>query len=464
MKVFDFKDRAFWKLLINIGLPIAIQNLIFNSLTLVDNILIGGLGEVNIAAVGIANKLSFVFMLFMFGINSGANIFSSQFHGKQDLRGVRKVLGLSLFSGIISAIPFTLLGLLAPAAIIDLFTDDPEVIKQGVLFLRIMALSYPINAITASYGMQSRGVGRTKVPLVSSAIALSINTVLGYLLIYGKFGLPVMGIQGAAVATLIARVVECIILLTLIYKNKYELAAKLSEFSGYTREFLVKFIRPVLPVILNEVIWAIGVSGYTIFYGKLGTEAVATVQILDVINGMFFSLFIGIGNACGAIIGNKIGAGEEETARVYARRFVMVGAAFGLTLGVLFFMTAPLFLGLFDITAATLAICKSTVIVYACYMTIKVINMIMIVGVCRGGGDTLFAMTLDICAPWLIGLPLAALSVLVLGFPVFLTMAVINIEELVKTAFSLQRLFSDKWLRNLVKDIHHEESVAVLER
>ncbi|MCX7771640.1 MAG: MATE family efflux transporter, partial [Clostridia bacterium] len=195
MKVLDLKDKRFWSLMIHLGLPIAIQNLIFNSLTLVDNILIGGLGDANIAAVGVANKLSFIFMLFLFGINSGANIFSAQFWGKKDLKGVHKVLGLSLILGIFVAVPFTLIGIFAPSMIVDIFSNDPEVIKKGASFLSILALTYPISAITSSYGMQSRGVGRAKVPLIASAIALSVNTLLGYVLIYGKLGMPALGIE-----------------------------------------------------------------------------------------------------------------------------------------------------------------------------------------------------------------------------------------------------------------------------
>jgi putative MATE family efflux protein len=461
MKILDFRDRRFWKLMISIGLPIAIQNLIFNGLNLVDNILIGGLGEANIAAVGIANKLSFVFMLFMFGINSGANIFSAQFWGRKDLKGVRKVLGLSLMIGMTVAVPFTLLGTIFPHVVIDVFTDDPEVIRQGVSYLRIVALAYPINAVTAAYGIQSRGVGRTKSPLFASATALFFNTGFSYLLIYGIWGLPRMGVAGAAFATVLARVLECAILVGTIYRKKYELAAKFSEFTGYNAQFMKRFVSRVSPVMINEVLWALGVTGYMVFYGKLGTDAQATVQILDVINSMFFALFMGMGNACGAIIGNMIGAGEEDTARLYAKRSIMFGVIFGAAIGLLFFATAPIFLGFFKISESTLAICKATVIVYAAYTIPKVTNTIMIVGVCRGGGDTVFSMIIDVGAPWLIGLPMAFLGVYIFAFPVYLVIAMINLEELVKSILGVIRLVSNKWLHNLVHDIRHEEELAV---
>lgn len=463
MKVLDLKDKRFWNLMVNIGLPIAIQNLILNSLTLVDNILIGGLGDANIAAVGVANKLTFIFMIFLFGINSGASIFSAQFWGKKDIIGVRMVLGLSIILSLGFSIPFTLAGVLASHSIVDIFSNDPDVIQKGASFLGIVALTYPISAITTSYSMQSRGVGRTKVPLLASAIALTVNTVLGYILIYGKFGMPAMGIKGAAIATLVARIIECLIILVIIYWNKYELAAKLSEFRGYNNDFLRRFSKPVLPVILNELLWSIGVTGYTYFYGVMGTEAVATVQILDVINAMFVSLFMGLGNACGAIIGNLIGAGNENTARVYAKRSIVLAVGLAVVISGLLLLMAPFFLSFFNISDTTMEICKKTIIVYAAYMIPKIINMIMIVGVCRGGGDTVFAAIIDVGAPWLIGLPMAYIGVKVLALPMFFVMAMINLEEIVKCILGIYRLLSDKWLHNLVKDFNHGEVEAVTE-
>jgi putative MATE family efflux protein len=452
MKVLDFSDQRYWRLILATGIPIMVQNLIFNSFTLVDNILVGGLGEVNIAAVGVANKFTFIFMLFLFGINSGTNIFSAQYWGKRDLKGVRRVLGLSLGLGLMVSIPFTLTALLAPHIIIDIFSNDPEVIRLGAQYLTIVGLTFPINAIASSFSMQSRGVGRAKVPLVASSVGFLLNAFLDYALIYGKFGFPQMGIQGAALATLVSKVLECLVLLGIIYYNKYELAARFSEFNGYSREFLLRFFRPVLPVILNEMFWAVGVSFYTYFYGILGTDAVATVQILDVVNSIFVSAFMGLGHAVGAVIGNLIGAGEEDLARIYAKRSALVSVGFGLVMSFLLLLIAPSFLNLFNITESTRRLCELTIVVYAIYMIPKIINHLMIVGVLRGGGDTVFAGLLDVAAPWLIGIPMAYLGVRVLGWPIYLSMALINLEELVKAMVGIGRLLSGKWLHNLVNE------------
>ncbi|NMA67435.1 MAG: MATE family efflux transporter, partial [Clostridiaceae bacterium] len=343
---------------------------------------------------------------------------------------------------------------------VDLFSNDPEVIKESATYLSIVAWTYPISAVTAAYGIQSRGVGRTKVPLIASASALTLNGILDYIMIYGKLGCPAMGVKGAAIATLIAKIVEFAIIIGITYWKKYELAAKLKDFNGYNSEFLARFIKPVIPVMVNELLWATGVTFYTYFYGILGTEAVATVQILDVINGIFLSLFMGLANATGAITGNLIGSGEEEIAKVYAKRTVIVGAGFAVIMSFLLIATHEFFLGFFNISSETFEICKKAVVVYAAYMIPRVVNTIVIVGVCRGGGDTVFAAIIDAGAPWLIGIPMAYLGVRVLELPVYFVIAMIYSEELIKSIVGTIRLLSGKWLHNLVKDFPDSEELS----
>jgi putative MATE family efflux protein len=454
MEILDFKDRSYYKELVRIGLPVMIQNVIFNGLTMIDNIMIGGKGDTAISAVGIANKLSFVFILFLFGVNSGASAFSAQFWGKRDLAAVRKVLGISLRICLVAAVPFFLLSQLMPRQIMTFFIRDARVIDQGAVFLRIIGWSYVLQAISAAYAIQSRGVGRTRPAMYASAVALGLNSVLNYGLIYGRLGLPALGVAGSAMATLVARTVELGILLGIIYGNHYELAASWREMSGISREFLRRFIKPVLPVIANEILWAIGVSMYTFFYGMQGVQATTSAQIMEVMNGLFFSLFFGLGSACGVMIGNRIGAGDEAVARIYAKRSVVIGIGLGLVMGTGLAAAAPLFLRLFRVGPEILIACRLAAFVFAGTMFIRVINLIMVVGVCRNGGDTLFAALIDVLSPWLVGIPMAALGVLVLKWPIYLVMALVSLEEVVKAVLGIWRLLSGKWLNNLVHDLH----------
>lgn len=454
ISVLDFKDRSYYREILRIGLPVIIQNVIFNSLTVIDNIMIGGLGDTAISAVGIANKLSFVFILFMFGVNSGASVFSAQFWGKGDLAAVRKVLGISLRICLVAALPFLLVSQLLPRQMMRFFIEDVRVIDQGAVFLRIIGWSYILQSISAAYAIQSRGVGRTRPAMYASIAALGLNTLLNYALIYGHFGLPALGVAGSATATLIARVVELTVLLGIIYGNHYELAASLKEMGGISRDFLRRFLKPVSPVIANEILWAIGVSMYTFFYGKQGVMATTTAQIMEVMHGLFFSLFFGLGSACGVMVGNRIGAGEDEVARIYAKRSVVIGTGLGLVMGTALAVAAPLFLRLFNVGPEVVHACRLAAYVFAATMFIRVINLIMVVGVCRNGGDTVFAALIDVLAPWCVGIPMAFLGVVVLKWPIYLVMALVSLEEVVKAVFGIWRLLSGKWLHNLVHDMH----------
>jgi Na+-driven multidrug efflux pump len=227
--------------------------------------------------------------------------------------------------------------------------------------------------------------------------------------------------------------------------------------SGISKDFLRRFIKPVFPVIANEILWAIGVSMYTFFYGKQGVMATTTAQIMEVMHGLFFSLFFGLGSACGVMVGNRIGAGEEEIARVYAKRSVIIGASLGLVMGVVLAVAAPLFLRLFNVGPDVVHACRLAAYVFAGTMFIRVINLIMVVGVCRNGGDTVFAALIDVLAPWCVGIPMAALGVMVLKWPIYLVMALVSLEEVVKAIFGIWRLLSGKWLHNLVHDMPGDE-------
>ena len=452
-EMLDFRDRTYYSELLRIGLPIMIQNVVFNGLLMIDNVMIGGLGDAAISAVGIASKLSFVYILLMFGVNSGASGFSSQFWGKGDLASVRKVLGISLHLCLISAVPFFLISQFLPRQVMTFFIRDPQVIDQGAAFLRIVGWSFLVQAVSATYAIQSRGVGRTRPPMYASGLALGVNTVLNYALIYGRLGLPAMGVRGSATATLIARILELGLLLGIIYGRKYELAASLRELNGYSRAFARRYLGPVLPVILNEVAWAAGISMYTVFYGMEGVYATTTAQIMEVMGGLFIAAAFGLGNACGVMVGNRIGAGQEPVARAYANRSMVLGAGLGVFMGLGLALGAPLFLSFFHVQPAVHTSCRIAAWVMGAIFPLRVLNLIWIVGICRNGGDTVFAAVVDALAPWFVGIPMAALGVLVLKWPIHWVMALVAMEEAVKAGFGLWRLYTGRWLHNLVRDI-----------
>lgn len=444
------KDKPFLKTMLTIAIPIALQNLITSSLNMVDTLMISSLGKASIAAVGLANQVFFFYILISFGINSGSSIFIAQYWGKEDIPSIRKVLGLALSLSTIVGIIFTIGAFFFPEVLMSIFIKEPEVIKLGSDYLRIVSLSYIITAITFAYSVALRSTGRPNVPMVVSAISFVTNTVFNYLLIFGKFGFPQLGVKGAAWGTVIARVVEITFILYTIYKTKGPLAANIKELTQWNKEFINRYLKTTWPVIVNEGFWSLGQIMYSIAYARIGEDATAAVQIATTIQNVFFVVVRGLANACTVMIGNKIGGGHKDEAYTYAIQFLSIATIFGVILGLIQTLTPTLTLSLFrNLDPNVYQLSKKILIVLGLAFTLRMFNATVIVGVFRGGGDTTFSAFLDIGGAWLIGVPLAFMGALLFKLPVYYVVALVSIEELVKALIALPRVFSKKWIKDI---------------
>lgn len=446
-----FNDKTFFKTMLSIALPITLQNFISSSLNMVDTVMVGELGEIQIAAVGLANQLFFLFSLLLFGINSGTSIFISQFWGKRDIPNIRRVMGIALLSGGFLSVLFTLVALIAPEIVLHAFTKDRSVIMYGTGYLRIVSLSYLITAISFSYSFACRSIGHAKLPMAVSAISLVTNTILNYLLIFGKFGFPNMGVEGAALATLVARIVEVVLLLGVIYHKKYVLASRLDEMFKLSHDFVMKFFKTTAPVILNEGFWSLGMTMYSAAYARIGTGAVAAVQIANTVQNLFMVIFFGLGNACAVMIGNKIGANKNETAIEYAKKFSVMGPSLGIFMGLLLILSSRHILRLFNVSSGVGDDVVKILFIISLIMAVKVFNILLVVGILRSGGDTKYSMFLEMGSVWLVGVPLAFLGALYFKLPIYMVVALVSLEEVVKAAVGIPRFISKKWVKNVVE-------------
>ncbi len=447
------KDHNFYKTLFSIGIPIAIQSLFSTSLNIVDSLMVGGLQEEALAAVGLANQYFYFFILIIFGICSGSATFTAQFWGNKDIRNIKRTLGVVLVScGIISLI-FTLGAILIPQHIMGIFIKDVEVIELGSTFLRIIGMSYIITSISFAYSTSCRSIGETKAIMKASTISLICNTILNYVLIYGKFGMPAMGVSGCALATLIARIVELILILRFVYGKNTALAANLQELLDISKDFIVKFYKTTLPVIFNEALWSLGVITYSIAYGRISTAAVAAIQICNVVQNLFMIVAKSLSTASAVMIGNKIGENDDDTVKLYVRKFFVLSIVLGAVTGILMGLLAPVFVNFYNIKPEVKIEAIKTLYVIGVYLAIKFFNVIMVVGFFRSGGDTTFACLLDAGTVWIIGIPLAFVGVLVFNLPLHWVVALISLEELIKALIGLPRIISYKWVRNVVEDM-----------
>lgn len=453
----SFKNKNFYKVMLSIALPITLQNLIASSVNMLDTLMITSLGNESLAAVGLANQVFFFYSVTIFGVATGSSIFISQFWGKKDNENIGRILGISLVIVILLGFIFTLAALIIPESIMKIFSDDLEVIRLGVDYLRIVSLSYIITGISFLYAVASRSIGQAKMPMVVSIVSFITNGLFNYLLIFGKFGFPQLGVKGAAYGTLIARAVEISLIFYSIYSNKRvanPLAQNIKGLTNWTGDFVKKYFKTAYPVILNEAFWSLGTVLYSLAYAKIGTEAAAAVQILNTVQNIFMVMLRGLANACTVMVGNKIGADEENEAIEYANSFLILSIVLGLLMGVLLLITSDAILLFFkNITPSLRDSSKKLLIVLAVFLFIKSFNGTLIVGVLRGGGDTKFSMVLEMGSVWLVGVPLAFLGALVFNLPVYYVSILVNMEEVVKAAVGIPRIISKKWVTNVIKDM-----------
>ena len=443
------RDRDFFRSFLTLSLPVALQNLMISGLNMVDTIMIGRLGEKEIAAVALSNQIYFLMILLFFGIASGTSVFTAQYWGKGDSHRIHEALGFCLIAVSIGATIFGLAALLYPETLLGFFTEDKDVVLLGAGYLRTVAASYWFTAVSFAYANVLRSVEIVRLPLYATAAALGLNTVGNYLLIFGNFGFPALGVEGAALATVFARAAETLMLVGAVYYFKTPAASSFRELFAVSRAYMLKFFKTAIPVILNEFIWALGMTMYSLVYARMGTEALASYTIADTIARFALVLFFGTSNACAVMVGNRIGAGELDKARYYANAYALLGPALGILMGLLVILARPLLPIFFHVSSGSLEDAKAIVLVFAFSLPAKIFGWHLVVGILRSGGDTRFSLVLECLGVWLIGVPLALFTGLVLKLPVYWVYAAISAEEAMKAFIGYYRLRSGKWIHKL---------------
>jgi putative MATE family efflux protein len=445
-----FGNRQFYKNLFTIAVPITLQNLINSFVNMVDTVMIGRLGTVEIAAVGLGNQVFFLFNMILFGICSGGAIFTAQFWGKQDIQGIRKNTGLCLLFSMAAALVFTLGALLFPRTILGIYSRDPEVIAAGARYLGTLAPSFIPFGVSFVFIITLRSIEKVRLAMMTTVIALSINVVLNYLFIFGAGPLPAMGVTGAAAATVIARIAEMTILIAFSYGKKYPLAGNIREFTGFNAAFAQRFLRITAPVILNELMWSLGVTVQNIIFARTNTNAIAAFNITNTVSQLTWVIFIGLGNGVAVLIGKKIGEGDEQGARDYARYVTRFAPLLAAAAALILFPSSLLLPLIFNVNARVLSIAFSMFIVLCCSYPLRAFNMTIIVGVCRAGGDTIFCTLVEIIFMWAIALPLGAAASFIFHAPEWLIYICLCGDELFKMIFGYWRHKTGKWLHNVI--------------
>lgn len=447
------KEKGFLATLISIALPIAGQNLISSAVGLTDTLMIGTLGEDAVSATSLANRYIFIFSLVLFGIVSGANVLSAQYWGRKDTESIGKIIAIALKLSVISGTLFSVAAFIVPEYIILIFTSDSEVIKLGAEYLRIVAPAILFNAVSFTYVACLRSVEKVGIGIVTQAQSFVINLIVNGVLIFGLFGFPKMGVAGAAVGVLAARTGELI--LTVIYAKCNKLVkVKIRDIIRCDKRLFRDFLKYSTPVVANESLWGLGTSVHSVIYGHIGSSVVAAFNVVSSIQNVLTVVGFGVSSAAAVVIGKSVGQNMTERAKKEANSLVGISLLFGfIEAGLVLVVRAFVFdIGLFDMSDYTIGLMKSMMIVSALFVLFQTTNCTLVVGILRGGGDTKFAFVMDVCFMWLMSLPLGAIAAFVLNLPPIAVMAVLYIEELMKTVVGLIRMKSGKWIRNLTRD------------
>jgi len=451
--VIKLETKGIFKKIFLIAMPIALQSLIVSATNLADVFMVGRLGEESLAGLGLANQIMFMFTLILFGINSGAGVLTAQFWGKKDIKSIHMVLGLALTISLSIALIFFLTARIIPYELIRIYSPDLNVIKLGGNYLKIVSFSYIFVSIYLTYVTQLRNMSLVKISVYSSLLTLFINVSLNYIFIFGKLGFREMGVEGAALATSIARFIEASFILGYIHIKKYPLVANIKTLFNFNKVFVGRYFNISLPVMMNELFWALGITSYSMIYARMSTSAIATINVVTSIERIVFTGFIGIAHATSAIVGNKVGEGNEVEAKLYGRYCSKLAIIAGLIGSVIIFISAKSVLYFYGLNEQVYTYAYKTLMSLCIILPFKAFNATTVVGILRGGGDTKYALLVDLIALWTIGVPFTFFSGLYFSLPIYFVYLIAGSEEIIKFFLGLNRIKSDKWIKNVTENI-----------
>ena len=449
-------NKEFFKKITFIALPIAIQSVIASSLSLVDNLMVGRLGEAELAAVGIATQIYFVHWMLVFGFTSGVSTYMAQFLGAKDERGMKKTIGIALAVCFSVSVIFFLVAEFFSAYVMRIFTSDELLIKMGADYIKIAAPSLLTVSITVPFQTALRVTKQTHIPLFISIAVFSTNTFLNYCLIFGNFGMPKLGVSGASLATMIARTLEILTVLTVVFVFKNRVAAGLGVYFSWSRELFLRVIRNAVPTMLNETLWGLGNAMYVAAYARLGVTAYAAVQVGTVINSLFSMAGFSLGDAALILVGEKLGEGDTKYALELGKKILKTAIVTGIIFGIGLIAVSQKLVPLFDLTEKGREYAIIIIAIDAIFLALVLYNGICVVGLLRAGGDTLFAMLIETGSIWLYAVPMAFATALLFHLPVYLVMFCVKTEEILKCAILTKRVISQKWVKNVVSDIAYK--------
>ncbi|MDO4342955.1 MAG: MATE family efflux transporter [Eubacteriales bacterium] len=451
-------DKAFYSMVLALAVPVMIQNGITNFVGLLDNIMVGQVGTEQMSGVAIANQLVFVFNLCIFGGVSGAGIFGAQFFGKGDSDGVRDILRIKLWLALVLSVAAGVVFTFWSEPLISLFLhegsesgDLAATLLYGKQYLSLMRLLLVPFALVQAYASTLRETGETKLPMQAGVVAVLVNLVFNYLLIYGKLGFPVLGVQGAAIATILSRIVEAAIVIAWTHRNRERnpFAVGLYRTLRVPSALLGQVAVKGSPLLVNEALWSMAMTTLAQCYSLRGLAVVAAVNITSTITNLFNIVFMSLGSSIGIIVGNLLGAGRMREARDADNKLIAFSVASCLLVGAIMAVVAPLFPRLYNTTAEVRRLAGGMILISAAIMPFHAFTHATYFTL-RSGGKTFVTFLFDSVFVWAVNVPIAFVLSRFTGLPILPLFAVCQSIEILKSFIGYFFVRSDVWMQNIV--------------
>lgn len=444
-------NKSFYRNVAILVIPMALQNLINVGVTSTDIIMLGKVGEKVLSGASLGNQVYFILNLILFGLTSGASVLNAQYWGKGDVHTIEKVLGMALKVSVAVGLLFAVVTFAAPEAIMHIFTNDPEVIVEGVKYLRIVCFSYVLSSISMVYLNTMRSVERVQIATVVYLCSLIVNIIVNAILIFGLFGAPKLGIAGAAIGTVVARTAEVLIVIFYDRKINDVFRFKFSCLFEKDRLLMKDFLVFSMPVVLNELFWGAGVSAVSAILGHLGSAAVAANSVVQVVRQLAMVVSFGVASAAAIMIGKAIGEKKNHLAEQYGRSFVKLSVITGVCGAVVVAVAGPISKAMLELTPQAKDYLTYMMWIMCYYAIAQSYNTTLIVGVFRAGGDTKYGLFLDLFFMWGISLLGGFLAAFVFKLDVIWVYVVLLSDEVLKVPFSTMRYKSRKWLKDITR-------------
>lgn len=448
----DINWKNFYKQVCLLIIPMALQNLINVGVQAADVFMLGRVGEKVLSGASLAGQIQFIMTLILFGTTSGATVLTAQYWGKKDTRTIEKILGMGMLIGIGGALAFALAAELIPETLLRIYTNDPEVIAEGAKYLKIVALSYVIMAATQVYLYIMRSIERVVIATVVYGASLIVNIIVNAVLIFGLMGFPKMGIEGAAIGTLISRILGLMIVIWYAkFRNKV-VRFHLSDMWNIDKVLLKDFLFYATPVILNELVWGMGSSANTAVIGHLGSAAVAANSVVQVVRELSTVVVFGVSNATAIYLGKTIGERQYELAKAYGRRFAVLSVITGFIAAGIILVSAPAVSRFMTLSPEAKSYLMFMFFVMSYFALCQAINTTLVVGVFRSGGDTRFGLRLDATTMWCCSILLGAIAAFVFRASVPVVYVLLMSDEVIKVPITVKRFLGYKWIKNVTRE------------